>query len=114
MGHWEIDTVIGAKDKNDSVLLTLAERKTRYYIVHKIESKTAHSVLTELARLKIYFGEHFDQIFTSITSNNEQEFAELSKVEQKPSIKVYFTYPYASCERGTNERLTGLLRRFIP
>lgn len=37
-----------------------------------------------------------------------------SKVEQKPSIKVYFTYPYASCERGTNERHTGLLRRFIP
>lgn len=29
-------------------------------------------------------------------------------------IKIYFTHPYASCERGTNERHNGLLRRFIP
>ena len=29
-------------------------------------------------------------------------------------VKVYFTHPYASYERGTNERHNGLLRRFIP
>ena len=113
-GHWEIDTVIGTKDKNDSVLLTLAERKTRHYIVRKITSKTAHAVLTELDNLKAYFGEHFSQIFKSITSDNGQEFAELSKIEQESSTKIYFTHPYASCERGTNERHNGLLRRFIP
>ena len=28
-GHWEIDTVIGVKDKDDEVLLTLVERNTR-------------------------------------------------------------------------------------
>ena len=55
-GHCEIDTVIGTRDKNDSVLLALAERKTRHYIVRKIESKTAHSVLTELDKFKTYFG----------------------------------------------------------
>lgn len=27
-GHWEIDTVIGKKDQEDRVLLTLTERKT--------------------------------------------------------------------------------------
>lgn len=43
-GHWEIDTVIGTKDKNDTVLLTLAERQTRYYMVRKIASKTAVEV----------------------------------------------------------------------
>ncbi|WP_410495705.1 IS30 family transposase [Cellulosilyticum sp. ST5] len=113
-GHWEIDTVIGTKDKNDSVLLTLAERKTRHYIVRKIASKTSHAVLTELANLKTYFGEQFNHVFKSITSDNGQEFAELSKVEQESAVKVYFTHPYASCERGTNERHNGLLRRFIP
>ena len=113
-GHWEIDTVIGTKDKNDSVLLTLAERKTRHYLVRKIASKTAHSVLTELDKLKAYFGEQFNQVFKSITSDNGQEFAELSKVEEDSAVKVYFTHPYASCERGTNERHNGLLRRFIP
>lgn len=112
--HWEIDTVIGTKDKNDSILLTLAECKTRHYIVRKITSKTSHAVLTELANLKTYFEEQFNHVFKSITSDNGQEFAELSKVEQESAVKVYFTYPYASCERGTNERHNGLLRRFIP
>lgn len=113
-GHWEIDTVIGTKDKNDSVLLTLAERKTRHYIVRKIESKTSASVLKELSNLKQHFGEQFNQVFKSITSDNGQEFAELSKIEQESSVKVYFTHPYASCERGTNERHNGMLRRFLP
>lgn len=113
-GHWEIDTVIGTKDKYDSVLLTLAERKTRHFIVRKIEAKSAHAVLQELENLKQYFGHQFSQVFKSITSDNGQEFAELSSLEQEVSTKVYFTHPYASFERGTNERHNGLLRRFIP
>lgn len=113
-GHWEIDTVIGTKDKNDSVLLTLAERQTRHYIVRKIESKTAQAVLNELKQLKHYFGEQFNQVFKSITSDNGQEFAELSQIENTDDVKVYFTHPYTSCERGTNERHNGMLRRFLP
>lgn len=63
---------------------------------------------------KDYFGEKFNQVFKSITSDNGQEFAELYKLEDEFDVKVYFTHPYASSERGTNERHNGLLRRFIP
>ena len=31
-GHWEIDTVVGSKNKNEPVSMTLVERKTRYAI----------------------------------------------------------------------------------
>ncbi|MFR4582798.1 IS30 family transposase [Clostridium cadaveris] len=113
-GHWEIDTVIGTKDKQDSVLLTLAERQTRHYIVRKIASKTATAVQKELISIKEYFGDKFNQVFKSITSDNGQEFAELHKLEVESDVKIYFTHPYTSCERGTNERHNGLLRRFIP
>ena len=113
-GHWEIDTVIGTKDKNDSVLLTLAERQTRHYMVRKIASKTAGAVQKELLNLKEYFGDKFNRVFKSITSDNGLEFAELHKIEEQLNVKVYFTHPYASYERGTNERHNGLLRRFIP
>jgi IS30 family transposase len=27
---------------------------------------------------------------------------------------VYFAHPYTSCEKGTNERHNGIIRRFIP
>lgn len=113
-GHWEIDTVIGTKDKHDNVLLTLAERKTRQYIIRKIKSKTCESVLRELNSLKEHFGDQFNQVFKSITSDNGQEFADLSKIEDEYAVKVYFTHPYTSCERGTNEKHNGMLRRFIP
>uniref|UniRef100_UPI000B027FA3 IS30 family transposase n=1 Tax=Bacillus smithii TaxID=1479 RepID=UPI000B027FA3 len=33
---------------------------------------------------------------------------------EKDLTEVYFTHPYTSCERGTNERHNGLIRRFIP
>ena len=39
-GHWKIDTVIGVKDKDDEVLLTLVERKTRHFITKKINNKS--------------------------------------------------------------------------
>ena len=113
-GHWEIDTVIGTKDKHDSVLLTLAERKTRQYIVRKIPSKTSSAVLTELSNLQNEFGDRFSTIFKSITSDNGLEFSELASIEENCNTKIYFTHPYTSCERGTNERHNGLLRRFIP
>lgn len=113
-GHWEIDTVIGTKDKQDKVLLTLAERKTRQYIIRKMKSKTCESVLRELNSLKEYFGDQFNKVFKSITSDNGQEISELSKIEDQYNVKVYFTHPYTSCERGTNEKHNGMLRRFIP
>src|SRR5690625_4468180 len=43
-GHWEIDTLIGERDKNDPVLLTLVERKTRFEIILKIEQQAKDSV----------------------------------------------------------------------
>lgn len=43
-GHWEIDTVIGKKTKDDNVLLTIVERQTRNSIFLKIPDKTSESV----------------------------------------------------------------------
>ncbi|MBT8824386.1 hypothetical protein BTH86_07400 [Lactobacillus delbrueckii subsp. bulgaricus] len=36
-GHWECDLVLGHKTKDDDVLLTLWERKTRQFFMIKIE-----------------------------------------------------------------------------
>lgn len=112
-GHWEIDTVIGSKSKEDEVLLTLVERKTRNALVRKIPSKTNAAVMDEMERLKEDFGSMFAHVFKSITSDNGSEFASLASLDDE-GTKVYFAHPYSSFERGTNERHNGLLRRFIP
>jgi IS30 family transposase len=112
-GHWEIDTVIGSKSKEDEVLLTLVERKTRNALVRKIPGKTTEAVMAEMERLKEDFGSMFAQVFKTITSDNGSEFASLATIDDE-GTKVYFAHPYSSFERGTNERHNGLLRRFVP
>lgn len=113
-GHWEIDTVIGEKTNDDCVLLTILERKTRNALMRKISSKTAEAVMNELTSIRQLFGDKFSQVFKTITGDNGSEFAELSSLETDTETMVYYTHPYSSFEKGTNERHNGLIRRFIP
>jgi len=113
-GHWEIDTIIGKKTKEDPVILSLVERQTRHAIFLKIAGKTAPSISEALLKIQEFFGSKFEQVFKTITADNGSEFADLHQLELSTETKVYFAHPYASYERGTNERHNGMLRRFIP
>lgn len=113
-GHWEIDTVIGSKSKEDNVLLTITERMTRKQIIRMIPSKTADAVQYSLNELFNECGSLYTKVFKSFTADNGLEFSKLSTLENSSSVKVYFAHPYSSGERGTNERHNGLIRRFIP
>lgn len=113
-GHWEIDTVVGQKSKDDCVLLTILERKTRNAIIHKIASKTAQAVTEALNSILNVYGYKFSKIFKTITGDNGSEFADLLTLEAGTDTKVYFTHPYSSFEKGTNEHHNGLICRFTP
>lgn len=110
-GHWEIDTVEGHKS-NDDALLTLVERKTRHKIIRRIPSNTAPAVTNALQEI---FEEYprVQNVFRTITADNGSEFSDLSEQGEELLIDVYFCHPYASWERGSNERHNGLIRRFI-
>ena len=110
-GHWEIDTVIGVKDLNEPVLLTLTERLTRYELIIKIHGKNEQAVSKALEQL--VHREHPEEIFKSITSDNGSEFSTLPEA-LSTGAEVYFTHSYSSLERGTNENHNGMIRRFIP
>ena len=93
------------------MLLTLTERLTRYELIIKIEGKTDRAVSKALKPLMQTELAH--EIFKSITSDNGTEFASLVEAV-KEVAEVYFTHPYTSWERGTNENHNGMIRRFIP
>ena len=112
-GHWEIDTVIGSKSKEDESLLTIVERKTRNALIRKISARTAEAVMKEIDTIKEEFGSQFHEAFKTITSDNGSEFASLSRLKEQ-NVGVYFTHPFSSFERGTNENHNGMIRRFIP
>ena len=112
-GHWEIDTVVGKRAK-EAALLTLTERQTRREIIYKIGEKDASDVQQAMRSIQEMFSDDFSTIFKTITSDNGSEFADLSTSLEESETEVYYTHPYTSSERGTNERHNGLIRRFIP
>lgn len=112
-GHWEIDLVIGKKEKTDQVLLTLTERKTKKEIIRKISGKTVNAVHRCLKKLKKETP-NFNKIFRSITADNGVEFSKLYEIGEKMGIDIYYAHPYSSWERGLNENTNRIIRRFIP
>ena len=112
-GHWEIDTVIGKKSEGEPCVLTLTERMTRMCIWIKAKNHTAEAIMEALENVMSYFTDKREQIFKTITGDNGSEFSLLSQIENVGS-KVYFTHPYSSCGKGTNECHNRMLRRFIP
>ena len=117
-GHWEMDLVIGRK-LTKSVLLVLTERLTRREIIIRLPNKTTTSVIKALDRLERRYGDMFYTIFKTITVDNGSEFCDCAGMERsirRPGTrtKFYYCHPYTSCERGSNENLNRMIRRFIP
>lgn len=52
-------------------------------------------------------------IFKITKSDNGSEFSSLVNAV-KDVAYIYFSYPYISRERGTNESHNGIIRRFLP
>lgn len=112
-GHWEIDTVVGHRSGKESVVLTLVEKVTDFYLAIKIPGKNTESVMTAMEVLQEEYGERFATIFKTITADNGTEFERLSELEEY-GVSIYFAHPYSSWERGQNERHNRLFRRFVP
>lgn len=111
-GHWEVDLVLGKKTKNEPVIITMVERKTRYLLTKKVWGKSAEIIQKSVFALMEKQG--IEQ-FKSLTTDNGSEFSSLSLIEQSvSSVQVFFTHAYASWEKGTNERHNRMLREFIP
>lgn len=108
-GDWELDLVIGSNSEKDHVLMTLLERKTRYYKVIRPPDKTSQSVMNAFAALKSEYGKRFSTVFKTITTDNGSEFSQLAELELESETKVYYAHPYSSYEKGSNERHNGLL-----
>lgn len=119
MGHWEMDCVV-SKIGDLTALLVLSERSSRKELIYKIKNKTTSEVIKVIDNLEVKYGNRFGKIFKTITVDNGSEFMGFKEIEQskiekgKDRVKVYFAHPYSSWERGTNENINRMIRRFIP
>ena len=116
-GHWELDTVIGRREKGET-LLVFTERKTRYQMIFRSSDKSPSSTVRVLNRLELQLGRSFHKIFKSITCDNGVEFAyadhlERSQLGSSPRTEIFYCHPYCSSERGSNEKQNQMIRRWI-
>jgi transposase, IS30 family len=109
LGDFEGDTVLGPPGTGG--LVTLVDRKSRYTIVVKIESKNADHVH---AKIKQRLKELEEERRHSITFDNGTEFARCRRLEKHLGMKLYFADPGCPYQRGTNENTNGLIRQYFP
>ena len=119
-GHWEMDTVVSGQKNGRSCLLVLSERMTRQEIIRKIPDKKAASVVRALDLLEKEMGSRsFRKVFQTITCDNGVEFLNGAGIERscrskKQRTTLYYCHPYSAYERGTNENINRMIRRFYP
>lgn len=108
-GHLEIDTIVGKKNENDCII-SIVDRCTRKLWLIKANYKQEYYVSNLIYNYIIR-----NQIeVKSITVDNGLEFNVLGITAKKLGVKLYKCDPYCSFQRGTNERMNAIVRRFIP
>jgi len=107
-GHWEGDLLAGS---NNSHIVTLVERHSRYVMLAKVTGKDTETVVTALI-------EHARQLpgelYRSLTWDRGLEMADHKRFTLATDIAVYFCDPKSPWQRGSNENTNGLLRQYFP
>lgn len=117
LGHWEMDCIKSARGQKTG-LLTMIERTSRGTLVFKMPSVSQACVKDVLDSLERKYRYQFKKIFKSITMDNGSEFIDQDTIEtsiytKKKRTTAYYCHPYRSSERGSNENVNGMVRRFV-
>jgi IS30 family transposase len=111
-GHWEGDLMVGKNCK--SQVLTLLERKSRFFIIAKLDSKKADLTGQKISDIVMKLKAKGMVSFDSLTLDNGTEFNDFMLLEKQLGIPIYFCDPYASWQKGAVENSNGIARRTIP
>lgn len=107
-GHWEGDLLMGGKS---SQIATLVERRSRYVMLVKIQSKDSVALAGALARKIRRLPA---ELRRSLTWDRGTEMAAHKQFTVSTDVKVYFCDPHSPWQRGSNENTNGLLRQYFP
>lgn len=107
-GHWEGDLIAGSKNTH---IATLVERKTRYVMLAKVNSRDTETVIEALIKQSKKLPK---ELYKSLTWDRGKELADHKEFSLATDIKVYFCDPRSPWQRGSNENTNGLLRQYFP
>lgn len=109
IGHFEGDTIVSRESKPR--LKTLNERSCGVVII----GKTKDGTTKECNRVALERMTEFpDEYRKTLTQDRGTENFDYKPLEDGLNISCYFAHAYCSQERGSNENLNGLIRRYFP
>lgn len=107
-GDIEMDLIIGKDQK--SAVLTIVDRCTNMFLQTKLKSKRPDHVARQAWRLLLPYKSRL----RTITTDNGVEFMNHEWLTKKLGVKVYFTDPYCSWQKGAVENANKLFRQYFP
>lgn len=109
VGHWENDLVESSQSKFK--LKTINERYSGLVFIQRIKNGTIkESNRAMIHRLSIIP----KQYLKTLTMDRGSENLGHKEIENELGFDCYYAHAYHSWERGCNENLNGLIRRFLP
>lgn len=108
-GHWEGDLIHFAAKRD--ILLTLQERKSRFWIMKRIPRRDAETTAQAISQALAPFPEPLRR---TITHDNGGEFARHLQVTRQTGMPAFFCDPHSPWQRGAIENGNGRVRRDLP
>ena len=109
IGHWEDDSIVSRQSKER--IKSINERASGIVLLSKMKDGTAfESTRVVCEKMNIIPSPYLK----TLTRDRGKENLDYKTIESNTGLKVYFAHPYCSHERGSNENLNGLVRRFFP
>ena len=109
IGHWESDLIVSKQSKFK--LKTINERFSGLVLIEKVENgtieETNKAVIKRLNNIP-------EKQRKTLTMDRGSENLGYQEIEQKLDMDCFYAHAYSSWERGSNENLNGLIRRFLP
>lgn len=109
VGHWESDLIVSKQSRFK--LKTINERFSGLVFIQKVNNGTIEesnkAVITKLKNIPSKYRK-------TLTMDRGSENLGYEEIENTLNIDCFYAHAYASWERGSNENLNGLIRRFLP
>ncbi len=109
IGHWEDDTMV-SRESTDR-LKTTNERVSGVVRISKMKDGSISESNRALVSCLTIIPKQYRKTLTRDRGTENLGFRE---IEQTLGFSCYFAHAYCSQERGSNENLNGLIRRFFP
>ncbi len=109
IGHWEDDCIVSRQSKER--IKSINERVSGVVLLSKMKDGTSEeSTRIVCEKMKVIPSPYLK----TLTRDRGRENLDYQTIESKMGLRIYFAHPYCSQERGSNENLNGLVRRFFP